>query len=282
MQFYQSKRLSPKRSTAEMKMDDIGTLHDLDLKDDENENQRVYEPRMVTAPLRLYEPQRHLPEQKIQRASEARVNSRTTLYDKVFLSIRQGNQPKVISIPEHRVAKNIVFYNVVTSNDLLRWDSWIRYDDFASLHQRLGVLAVSLDITLPRLPAKFPKLLVNHQSKEFIEHRRSRLQFYLRKLNTDMLMRYSEDFVTFLLPSRQAKVDILEKKLDGAGTWGSSEEEPLSQENKEALGTWGSSSEEEVQLNRPLHGMLPLALLMPNDRGTGSDIRSIPLVPMNR
>merc|ERR1719285_1042403 len=199
---------------------------------------------MVTAPLRLYEPPRHSPEQKLQRASEARANSKTALYDKVFLSIRQGNEPKVISIPDHRVAKNIVFYNVVTSNDLLRWDSWIRYDEFASLHQRLGKIASSLDVTLPRLPAKFPKLFVNHLSQEFIEHRRSRLQFYLRKLNSDTLMRYSEDFVTFLLPSRQDEADISEKKLDGAGTWGSSEEETLPQVKKEVLGAWGSSSEE--------------------------------------
>jgi len=279
MQYSQPESLSPRRTIPEQKIHEIGTLHDLDLKDVNDSCPRVYEPRMVTAPLRFYE---HQSEQKIQRASEARSNSEPTLYDKVFHSIRQGNDPKEISIPDHRVAKDIVFYKVVTCNEVLRWNSWIRYDDFASLHHRLEELAGSLDTELPPLPAKFPKVFVNHHSKEFIEHRRARLQFYLRKLNANSVMRYSEDFLSFLLPSRQDEDDFLEEKFDGTGTWGSSEEDTLPQGRRKGKGTWASSSEDEMRISRPLHGMLPLALLMPSDRVDEPSIPSIPLVQLNK
>jgi len=266
MQFSQPESFSPSctsRCTApEQKRNDIGTLHDLDLKDDEN-SERVYQPRMVTAPLRLYQPRENQATEK--RATDTLSDSKPTLYDKVFLSIRQGDEPKEISIPDHHVKRNIVFYRVVTANELLQWDSWIRYDDFASLHHRLGELAGSLDVKLPVLPAKFPKLLVNHLSTEFIKHRREGLERYLRRLNDNMLMRYSEDFISFLLPSRQAKADILEGKADGAGTWGSSEEDPP-QERQRHQGTWGSSSEEAIGPSRACNSMLPLALLMPREK----------------
>jgi len=260
MQFSQPERITPRFTVSEQKSDDIGILHDLDLKDDED-RERAYEPRMVTSPLRLYQPREYT-----QKRATDPSDSNPTLYDKVFLSIRQGDEPREISIPDHRVTQNIVFYRVVTANELLQWDSWIRYDDFASLHQRLEELAGSLDVKLPVLPAKFPKLLVNHLSTDFIKHRRKELERYLRKLNDNILMRYSEDFVSFLLPSRQAKPDRLEEKADGAGTWGSSEEDPFPQERKKILGTWGSSSEEAIGLCRPYNSMLPLALLMPRDK----------------
>jgi len=279
MQFSQPKSLSQRCTSLEQKVNDVGTLHDLDLMEDEDRI-RVYEPRMVTAPLRLYEPPEYQAEQKFQRAREAHSDSKPTLYDRVFLSIRQGNEPKEISIPDHCVTQNIVFYKVVTSNELLQWDSWIRYDDFANLNNRLGVLAGSLDVKLPVLPAKFPKLLVNHLSTEFIKYRRTGLERYLRNINADILMRYSEDFVSFLLPSRQAEADRLEEKADGAGTWGSSEEDTPPQERIKIEGTWGSSSEEA--LCRPYNSMLPLALLMPSDKGTDPDVQEIPLVQINR
>jgi len=261
MQFSQPESITPRYTVSEQKSNDIGTLHDLDLKGDED-RERVYEPRMVTSPLRLYQPR----ENAQKRAADIPSDSNPTLYNKVFLSIRQGDEPKEISIPDHRVKQNIVFYRVVTANELLQWDSWIRYDDFASLHQRLGELAGSLDVKLPVLPAKFPKLLVNHLSTDFIIHRRKGLERYLRKLNDDMLMRYSEDFLSFLLPSPHAKPDRLEEKADGAGTWGSSEEDtPVGSLN--IRGTWRSSSEEAIGLCRPYNSMLPLALLMPREKG---------------
>jgi len=264
MQFSQPERITPRFTVSEQKSDDIGILHDLDLKDDED-RERAYEPRMVTSPLRLYQPREYT-----QKRATDPSDSNPTLYDKVFLSIRQGDEPREISIPDHRVTQNIVFYRVVTANELLQWDSWIRYDDFASLHQRLEELAGSLDVKLPVLPAKFPKLLVNHLSTDFIKHRRKGLECYLRKLNDDNLMRYSEDFVSFLLPPRHSKPDRLEEKVDGAGTWGSSEEDTLPvhpQERLKIQGTWGSSSEETIGLCRQYNSMLPLALLMPREKG---------------
>jgi len=175
-----------------------------------------------------------------------------TAHGRVFQSICNGDDPKNISIPSYRISPGqIVFYEVVTSNKNLRWNTWIRYDCFWRLHARLKRHAKNLCVELPSFPKKQPKWFWNHLSPDFIEERRVNLEVYLQMLNIDPTMRYAQDFISFLLPSPKdcseghlESLNFVEENIQGYG------------------GTWDSSSEEEMELPPRANNILPLAMFM--------------------
>merc|ERR1719320_396222 len=128
-------------------------------------------------------------------------------YDRVFWSISHGNEVTTIDIPHHRVAGNVVFYEVVVANVELRWNLWIRYSSFAYLNELMKDLVEGfgekLKVDLPPFPDKRLKALINHFSDSFIENRRALLENYIQKINSHKTLRYAEDFLIFLLPARE-------------------------------------------------------------------------------
>jgi len=132
-------------------------------------------------------------------------STRSSRFHRVFKSIKNGDDIKTISIPGYHVTGNVVFYEVVVSNRKLRWNVWIRFDSFTILHLLMKDLAKGLEdervkFTLPPMPEKHIKLLIDHSSREFVENRRALLENYLQKINQNKTLRHAEDFIHFLLP----------------------------------------------------------------------------------
>jgi len=141
---------------------------------------------------------------EIERAQPKR-NSR---YNRIFSSVRKGEYIETISIPGWHVASDVVYYEVVVSNNKLCWNCWIRFNSFTILHLLLKDLLKNLTsekskVHLPPFPEKQSKILTDHFSEEFIENRRALLENYLRKINSDNTLRYAEDFMSFLLPPQE-------------------------------------------------------------------------------
>jgi len=146
-------------------------------------------------------------EQRAQASSYLSNPDKISRYHRVFWSISHGNEVTTIHIPDHRVAANVVFYEIVVSNDELRWNLWVRYSTFAYLHALMKDLVEGLGdklkVDLPPFPDKRLKALTNHFSDSFIENRRALLENYVQKINEHRTLRYAEDFLIFLLPPRE-------------------------------------------------------------------------------
>jgi len=229
--------------------EDSGSLYDLDLND-AGDTRDPSPARMIPAPMLSWQPPTIT-----QSLGDSPRQKPATVHEVVFRSIRDGDNPELITIPNYCITDKVVFYKVVTCNKLLQWDSWMRYCNFAKLHKQLKGPARDLGVRLPPFPKKKSKLFYNHTSTMFIERRRVSLQNYLQKVNDDPAMRYSENFIWFLLPSPRdgasiAHIDCLEEKKD--------------RPNYNTM-TWDSGSDESLQIPaRPLYGCLPLAMVMPD------------------
>jgi len=134
----------------------------------------------------------------------------TSRFNKVFSSIKNGDDIRTISIPGYHTSGDVVYYEVVVSNSKLRWNVWIRFDSFTILHLLLKDLAKELEddehkFTLPPMPDKHLKVLIDHFSQEFVENRRALLENYLQKINKNRTLRHAEDFIHFLLPPREVE-----------------------------------------------------------------------------
>jgi len=140
--------------------------------------------------------------------AEIEKPQRKSRYKRIFSSVRKGAYIETISIPGWHVASDVVYYEVVVSNHKLCWNCWIRFNSFTILHLLLKDLLKNLTseetrVHLPPFPEKQSKILTDHFSEEFIENRRALLENYLRKINSDITLRYAEDFVSFLLPPQE-------------------------------------------------------------------------------
>jgi len=229
--------------------EDRGSLQDLDLNDDDGDTREPSSARMITAPMLSWRPP------TVQESLFTPRQQLETVHEVVFRSIKDGDSPEIITIPNYCITDKVVFYEVVTCNKLLQWNSWMRYCNFAKLHSQLKGPARDLGVRLPPFPKKKSKLFYNHRSTMFIEKRRVSLQNYLRKVNDDPAMRYSENFIWFLLPAPRdgasfAHIEKLEEKLD----------RPTYTKM-----TWDSGSDDSMQTPaRPLYSFLPLAMVMPD------------------
>jgi len=147
-----------------------------------------------------------LPEQKIQVAAATLSRpkkQKRSLYDIVYDSIDQGNNILYISIPNYRIRESQVFYNVISTNACLKWNIEVTYTGFAGLHARMRMVASNLGVALPDFPRNYSKLFYNHLLVTFIEPRLEGLERYLNGINSDPTLRWSWDFVQFLLPAQQ-------------------------------------------------------------------------------
>lgn len=238
-----------KQSKQNEYKEDSGSLNDPDLNDYDGVTREPSPARMIPAPMLLWQPP------SITQSLDSLRQKPETVHEVVFGSIKDGDSPEIITIPNYCITDKVVFYEVVTCNKLLQWNSWMRYCNFAKLHSQLKGPARDLGVRLPPFPKKKSKLFYNHRSTMFIERRRVSLQNYLQKVNDDPAMRYSENFLWFLLPSPRdgasfAHIDKLEEKLD----------RPTSRPM-----TWDSGSDESMQTpTRPLLSFLPLAMVMPD------------------
>jgi len=128
-------------------------------------------------------------------------------FNRVFNSIKNGDDIKTISIPGYYVKNDVVFYEVVVTSTRLWWNIWVRFDSITLLHLLMKDLASQLkdeDAELiPPIPDKHLKILIDHLSQEFIEKRRALLENFLQKINKNLSLRYAEDFIHFLLPPQE-------------------------------------------------------------------------------
>jgi len=128
-------------------------------------------------------------------------------FDRVFNSIKSGDDIKTISIPGYYVEDDVVFYEVVVTSTRLRWNIWVRFDSFTLLHLLMKDLATELNDEdaelIPPIPDKHLKILIDHLSQEFVENRRALLENFLQKINKNPTLRYAEDFIHFMLPPQE-------------------------------------------------------------------------------